>query len=292
MAHPVQVLPITLGTAFLGDQSDVDAIADALIASPLGHVDTSNNYAGGLSESALGGAIRRAGGLPPGKSVITKVDRDGAGVFDGDRVLRSLDESLTRLGIDHLPLLHFHDPYTVTFAEAMGGGGAVPALVRLRDEGVVDAIGIASGTMAQVHEYVETEVFDAVLSHNRFTLVDRTAEPTFRRARELGMTVFNAAPFGGGTLANGEARYGYQDMPAEFAAHVDRVRALARDFGIDLAAAALQFSLRSPLIDSTIVGVTRLEDLSALPGLRDAVVPGEFFAAVDALGPPPPNNND
>lgn len=291
--NPVATTPITLGASGLGERPGAEAIADALLASEVGNIDTSNMYAEGRSEQHLGDAIERAGGIPAGKLIYSKADRDvTTGAFDGDRVRRSLDESLTRLGLGSLPLYQLHDPYTITFDEAMAPRGAVPALVALRDEGVIGAIGIASGTMAQVHEYVATGVFDVVLSHNRFTLVDQTAEPTFRLARELGMTVFNAAPFGGGTLANGAGTYGYQQMPVDFAAHLDRVRALAAEWSVDLAAAALQFSVRSPLVDTTVVGVSSLERLAALPSLIDAVVPDAFFDAIEQLGPPPASGND
>lgn len=291
--NPVATTPVTLGASSLGTRPGAPELADALIASPAGNVDTSNNYARGRSEEILGEAIRRAGGLPDGKLVYSKADSDGAtGVFDGDRVRRSLEESLQRLGLDALPLYQLHDPYTIGFDEAMAPRGAVPALLALRDEGVIGAIGIASGTMAQVHEYVETGLFDVVLSHNRFTLVDRAAEATFRRARELGMTVFNAAPFGGGTLANGSDTYGYHAMPADFAAHLERVRGLAAEWAVDLAAAALQFSLRHPLVDTTVVGVSSLERLAALPGLIEGDVPDGFFEAVEQLGPPPASGND
>ncbi|WP_406250316.1 aldo/keto reductase [Microbacterium sp. M] len=193
--------------------------------------------------------------------------------------------------MDSLPLYQFHDPYTVTFEEAMGPGGGVPALLALRDEGLIGAIGIASGPITQVHEYVATGAFDAVLSHNRFTLVDRTAEASFRLARERGMTVFNAAPFGGGTLANGAPAYGYREMPPGFASHLNRVHALAAEWSIDLAAAAMQFSLRSPLMDTTVVGVTSRSRLGSLAALMDAVAPDDFFDAIEELGPPPPSGN-
>lgn len=292
--NPVTTTPITLGTSRLGERADAEELADALIASPLGNVDTSNMYAEGRSEVLLGRALMRAGGLPPEKLIYSKADRDVAtGVFDGDRVRRSLEESLTRLGVPSLPLYHLHDPDTITFAEAMAPGGAVEALLALRDEGVIGAVGIAAGTIGQVHEYVATGIFDAVLSHNRLTLVDRSAEPTFRLARELGMTVFNAAPFGGGALANGSsADYGYRPMPGEFAAHLAAVRALAADWSVDLPAAALHFSLRSPLVTTTVVGVPSLGRLDDLPRLLAVPVPDAFFEAVDALGPPPANGND
>jgi len=291
--NAIPTTPVTLGASRLGDRPQGEELADALLASPLGNVDTSNAYADGRSETLLGGAIRRAGGLPEGKLVYSKADCDPeTGVFDGERVRRSLDESLDRLGLDTLPVYHLHDPYMIGFDEAMGPGGAVPALIALRDEGVIGAIGIASGTMAEVHRYVETGAFDAVLSHNRLTLVDRTAEPTFRLARELGMTVFNAAPFGGGTLANGADTYGYREMPPAFAAHLSRLRDLAAEWSVDLAAAALQFSMRHPLVDTTVVGITSLPRLEALGGLIDAKVPIEFFDAVEQLGPPPASGND
>ncbi|HCX84618.1 MAG TPA: aldo/keto reductase [Micrococcales bacterium] len=291
--HSIPTRPVTLGASSLGTREETDALADALLTSTFGAVDTSNNYAGGRSEELLGAAIRRAGGVPAGTIVYSKADTaPGDPRFDGERIRRSLAESLERLAVDRLPVYHLHDPYTITVSEAMAPGGAVEALVALREEGVIGAIGIASGTIAQVHAYVETGAFDAVLSHNRFTLVDRSAQPTFELARSLGMTVFNAAPFGGGTLANGQSTYGYRPMPADFAAHLDRVRALAVEHGVDLAAAALAFSTRSALVDSTIVGVTSTRRIAELEALVAAEVPTEFFAAVEELGPAPASGND
>jgi len=282
---------VTLGAAFLGERDGAAGLADALVASPH-DVDTSNIYMRGLSEQLLGEAGARAGGIGV---VYSKADRAGE-VFDGDRVRRSLDESLERLGVDTLPLYQLHDPYVMSFDEAMAPGGAVPALLALRDEGLIGAIGIAAGRTALVHAYVETGVFDVVLSHNRFTLVDGAATATFERARVLGMTVFNAAPFGGGILADDTGTkntYGYsQRFSAEFADHLGRVRMLAREMHVDLAAAALQFSTRSPLVDTTVVGISSVERLAALDALLTTPVDPRFFAAVDALGPPPASPND
>lgn len=287
------ITPVTLGASRLGDRPDAEALADALVASPLGNVDTSNNYADGRSEQLLGEAIGRAGGLPEGKLVYSKADRHPVtGNFDADRVRRSLEESLERLGLDWLPLYQFHDPFTISFEDATAPGGPVAALRAMREEGLIGAIGIALGPSAEVLRYVETEVFDVVLSHNRFTLVDRSAGQVFERARELGMTVFNAAPFGGGTLANGSETYGYHKMPPDFAEHLRRVRELARDSQVDLAAAALQFSMRSHLVDTTVVGIPSLARLESLRGLLEAEVPDEFFDALERLGPPPASGND
>ena len=291
--------PLTLGTSSLGGGitgTDAAALADALIASEFGQVDTSNGYAEGNSEVELGKAISRAGGLPGGTVVFSKVDAEpGTGVFDGDRVKRSFEETTTRLGIDHLPVLHLHDPYTISFAEAMAPGGAVEALTALRDQGVVDAIGIAAGPVDLMLEYVRSDAFDAVLSHNHYTLVDRAGSAIFEAAHERDMTIFNAAPFGGGMLAGSEraaGQYAYKEAPAELMAYVEKLRALADEWGIPLGAAALHYSLRNPLLHSTVVGISSLHRLEELRRLRDTSVPEDFYAAVDGLGAVPPSGND
>ncbi len=87
--------------------------------------------------------------------------------------------------------------------------------------------------------------------------------------------------------------YGYTNrFSAEFGAHLQRLRALAAEWNVDLAAAALQFSVTSPLVDSTVVGISSLERLAALDHLLGTPVPPDFFDAVDALGPPPASPND
>lgn len=150
---PVATTPITLGASQLGKRHDAVALADALIESPLGNIDTSNNYAGGRSEQLIGDAIRRRGGLPGGKLVYSKADRTSEGVFDGDRVRESLEESLDRLGLQSLPIYFFHDPFSVSFEESMAADGGVPALVRLRDEGLLGEL---------VATEVPEEFFDAL----------------------------------------------------------------------------------------------------------------------------------
>jgi len=288
---------ITIGTSGLGKRPGADeALAEALLASGFRQLDTSNNYSGGRSEALLGQAIAAAGGLPAGKVIFSKADQDPrTGVFDGDRVRRSFDETTERFGLETVPLYQLHDPYTITVAEAMAPGGAVPALIELRDEGRIGAIGIAAGERALVEDYLRTDAFDVVLTHNRWTIVDRTAETILTLATERGMTVFNAAPFGGGILGGSTFRgesYGYQPASAEFLAHLQRVRDLCTEWSISVAAAALAFSMREPRIHSTVVGIYSQQRLEELPGLIATEVPEPFWAALDALGEPPASPTD
>lgn len=295
--------PITLGTSGLcrgtttGDAREAEAIdlASALLHGPYALVDTSNEYAGGRSEAVLGAALARDG-IAPGRAIVTKVDRDlVSGVFDRDRVRRSFDESCERLGVDRLGILHLHDPYSVSFEEATGPGGAVQGLLELKEEGLVDAIGVAAGRMPLMRRYVGTGVFDMVLSHNRFTLVDRSATPLFEEAAQRGMGVFNAAPFGGGLLARGSASgatYAYGETTPELRAWVARAEVVCARHGVDLPTAALKFSLRSPLVHSTVVGVSSVARLAELERARTADVPGELWDELDRLGTAPSTIRD
>ena len=297
MFDRTQLEPVTIGTSGLGKRPGAaETLAVALLASSFRQLDTANNYSGGRSEALLGEAIAAVGGLPADKLIFSKADQDpSTGAFDGERVLRSFDETTSRLGVETVPLYHLHDPYSITVSEGMAPGGPVEALIRLRDEGRVGAIGIAAGEHALVEEYVRTDAFDVVLSHNRWTLVDRTAETILRLATERGMTVFNAAPFGGGILAGSTFRgqtYGYAPASDAFLAHLDRVRALCGEWGVSVAGAALAFSMREPRIHSTIVGIYSRERLDELPGLVATEIPDDFWEALHALGEPPASPTD
>lgn len=288
----VALRPITVGTSGLGKRPGADlALAKAILTSPFHQADTSNNYADGESERLLGAAIRELGGLPENRVVFSKGDQDPVtGAFSGDRMRRSFEESTERLGLETLPLYQLHDPYTISVSEAMAPGGAVDVLIRLKEQGRIGAIGIAAGRRELVEEYVKTDAFDVVLTHNRYTVVDRSAERIIELATERGMTVFNAAPFGAGILAGDNFRgrtYGYSEPSPEFLAHVDGFRALCAEWGVEPAAAALHFSLREPRIHTTVVGVNSIERLAELQKHQNAVIDVEFWAAIDALGTPP-----
>lgn len=299
---PSSLARIAVGTSSLGtstavgSEDEARAIATAIALLTCGEVpvDTSNNYAAGRSEAVLGAALRALSAeerAAASARIITKVDRDpDTGRFDADRVRHSIEESLTRLGIDRVSLLHLHDPYSVGFAEAMAAGGAVEALTRLRDEGIAERIGIAAGPVPLLRRYVETGIFDALLCHNRFTLVDHSADSLFRAAKARGMEVFNAAPFGAGLLAHGpspDARYAYALASEELRQWTRELERLCQAHGISLPAAALQYSLRSPLIDRTVVGISSIRRLDELRALCATDVPEDFWEDVTALPPAP-----
>lgn len=286
---------IVLGTSGLGSGDHDAAVETAVALLRSEHpIDTSHIYSGGASERTLGLALSTL--TPEERSaaasrIITKVDRDPeTGRFDADRVQRSVEESLERLGVDVVPLLHLHDPYVLTVREALAPGGPVSALVRLRDEGVAGSIGIAAGPVPLLQRYLDSGLFDAVLCHNRYTLVDRSAESLFRDAHARGLRVFNAAPFGGDLLARGAqagALYHYRPVTEALRAWTARAEAVCLRHAVSLPAVALHFSLRADVIDSTIVGVSSPTRLDALQSLADTSIPDEVWGELDALGPAP-----
>jgi len=127
-----------------------------------------------------------------------------------------------------------------------------------------------------------------ILSHNRFTLVDRSADELFTRAVELGVGVLNAAVYGGGILArpHESTKYSYKPASRELLETIAAMDSVCTRYGIDLATAALQFSLRDPRIDATVVGITsegRISSLIASAGLH---IPDAAWDELELLVPP------
>jgi D-threo-aldose 1-dehydrogenase len=256
--------PLASAPRLYGYEVDTERAVSTVLAalsSPINFLDTANGYGdNGESERRIGEGIRRAGGLPDSFVLATKADPDPVtGDFSGARVRRSVEESLDRLGLDHLQLLHLHDPERIGFRSTTESGGAVEALAALRDEGVVDYLGVAGGPIGLLRRYMATGVFDVVLTHNRYTLLDRSAEPLIKEAQASGTGLINAAPYGGGILAKGPAqqpKYGYEIDDVDVRRVVRQLERSCHRYGVPLAAAALQFSTRDPRIGSTVVGVS------------------------------------
>jgi D-threo-aldose 1-dehydrogenase len=258
-----------------------------VFAGPVSLVDTSNGY--GDSERLIGEVLLEIGGLPAGKVISTKVDPDRTGDFSGRRVRESLEESCLRLHLDHLPLVFLHDPDRVTFSRSMAPDGAVPMLVALQQDGVIGHLGVAGGPVELMRRYAATGCFEVLITHNRYTLLDRSAAPLARECAGAGMAVINAAPFGGGMLAAGPAlnpRYGYRPAPAAVRQKAVEIEAVCRAYDVPLAAAALQFSMRSQWISSTIVGVTTPEQVRQALEMVALSIPPEFWDEVRPLAAP------
>jgi len=267
-------------------------VSDAAAGAPaITFIDTSNEYGGGASESYLGDAIRRRGGLPAGMVLQTKLDRDPqTGSFAGERMRASLEESLTKLGLERVPMLYLHDPELIGWDEAFAADGPVRALVEMRERGLVDAIGISGGPAPMLTRYVQTGLFGAMITHNRYTLVDRSSQQLVDEAVSRGVSVVNAAVYGGGALARWPepARsYAYRLAPAAMVHAIADMGRACQLAGVSLAAAALQFSTRDARITSTIVGGNSVAQVQAAIAADAEQIPAGLWAELDALAPDP-----
>jgi D-threo-aldose 1-dehydrogenase len=271
------VSKLCFGLAPLGDMPDTygygvtpelaRATVRAVFDSPVNFLDTSRNYGFGRSEERIGEVIRERGGIPKGFVISTKLDRDmETRTFDGARARRSLEESLKTLGVDHVQLLHVHDPeYASSLADVTGPKGALAELFRMKEEGLATAVGLAAGRVDVMMPLLRDWDFDALITHNRFTLVNRNAEEMMDLAGRRGIAVLNAAPYSGGVLAKGTAshkRYVYQEASAEMLEPVAKIEQICARYGIPPGAAALQFSMRDPRVASTICGISKPERIA------------------------------
>ncbi len=293
----LEVTSICIGCAPLGDMPDTFTysvpqeqaleVLRTTFRSPINFLDTAASYGDGESERRIGLVLREFGGVPPGYIVATKADRDlQTGDFSGDQMKRSVERSLRLLGLDRLPIVYLHDPEHASFEELMATGGAVEALLRLKDEGVIDHVGVAGGPIDLEIRYVETGAFEAVITHNRYTLLNRSAEPLIEMASRRGLAVLNAAPYGSGILAKGPdayARYAYQDASEQMVAQVRQIVEICKEYDVPLAAAALQFSTRDPRITSTVVGMSKPERLAQTMELALHPIPDELWPRLDQI---------
>jgi len=294
----LEVTSLCVGTSALGShpaQYGYEVSTDAALATmrrvflgPINFIDTSNEYGhGGDSERRIGKAITEIGGLPQGFVLATKVDPlVGSTDFSGARVRRSVEESLERLGLDKLQLVFLHDPEKMSFAEGVAPGGAVEALVDLQRQGVIEYLGVAGGPIDLMLQYLATGVFDAVISHNRYTLVDQTAVPLIEEAQRRGVAFINAAPYGGGMLVKGATavpNYCYAPASQATITRVNEMQRLCEAHGVPLAAAALQYSMRNPDIVSTIVGMSEPGRIDHTLRLAEWSVPQELWQKLELL---------
>jgi len=246
------------------------------------YFDTAPHYGLGLSERRLGAFLATK---PRDQYLVsTKVGRmlrpnpGGAGTLDlandfavpadtrrfwdfsADGIRRSVEESLARTGLDRFDVLYLHDPERHSLQEGLDS--ALPALVALREEGVVDAIGVGSMDTPALLASVQTGMLDLLMVAGRYTLAEQTAVPDVVPAcRAHGVAIVNAAVFNSGLLATDHpgsgARYDYGQVPPEVLARVQAIADVCRDFGVPLPAAALQFTLRDDAVRSIVVGGSR-----------------------------------
>jgi D-threo-aldose 1-dehydrogenase len=251
------------------------------------YFDTAPYYGSGLAEQRLGAALRDR---PRDEFVVsTKVGRllrPGRSDFHGapdleayfdfsyDGTLRSFDESLERLGLDRVDIALVHDPddhYEQARDESLH------ALVRLREEGVVGAIGAGMNQSELLARFAREADVDCFLLAGRYTVLDRSGgDELLPLCEERGIAVIAGGVFNSGVLAGGDT-YNYAPAAPDILAGVERLRETCARWQVPLQAAAVQFPRRHPAVVSVLVGCRTPEHVDEDVQLSEVEIPAGLW---------------
>jgi D-threo-aldose 1-dehydrogenase len=307
-------LPLTeigFGGAQLGNlpQALDDQVArravDAAWEHGIRYFDTAPHYGLGLSERRLGQALadrprsefvvstkvgrllvptpERAGGRDPEFDVPATHER--VRDYSRDGVRRSLDDSMARLGLDHIDIVYVHDPDD-EYAE-IALTQAIPALVELREQGVVGAVGVGMKQPEVPCEAIRRTDLDLVMVAGRYTVLEQPAlTELLPLALERGVGYVAASVFNSGLLSRPRPSegltYEHAPVPPGLVARANAIADLAERYGVQLPDVAVQFPLRHPAVVSVPIGVRTAEEVAENARRCAVPIPEELWAELEA----------
>lgn len=309
---PVLVSELGFGGASAGNlyretsDAEVAAAVDAAWDGGIRYFDTAPHYGLGLSEARLGAAL---GSRPRPEFVLsTKVGRllednpspSGSDVEAGgfavpDRlrrrydysaagVRRSLEDSLTRLGQDRVDIVYVHDPDDY-LDEAIAG--ALPELVRMREEGIIGAAGVGMNQWQAPLRMVRETDLDVVMLAGRWTLLDRSGAPLLAECADRGVSVVAAAPFNSGLLAQpwppDGAQFNYGPAGPVLLARARDLAHICTEHGVGLPTVAVQFPLRHPAVVSVVSGMRTAAQAATTVARLTTPVPDDIWTELETL---------
>jgi D-threo-aldose 1-dehydrogenase len=307
------VTRLSLGGSQLGnlfreiDDEQAAATVAAAWDAGIRYFDTAPHYGLGLSERRLGAALRtydrsefvvstKVGRLLEPLEPPRAQDDEGFAVagthrrvwdFSRDGVLRSLEESLERLGLERVDIVYLHDPDD-HWQQALDE--AYPALEELRAQGLVDSIGAGMNQAAMLADFVRHTDMNLLMLAGRYTLLDRSAEDDLLPAcLQRGARLVAAGVFNSGLLARArpseDSRFDYGAVPPDVFVQARRLADTCDRHGVGLPAAALQFPLRHPAVASVCVGARSPKQIRRNAEWFAAPIPDELWEELEELSP-------
>lgn len=289
-------------------EAETEAMINRAWDAGMRYYDTAPYYGHGLSELRLGHYLRwkprqdyvvssKVGRvLQPGlrKNIDFKPWVDGAPFkprfdYSYDGTMRSFEDSLQRLGLEHIDVLFIHDADVFThgaemqkvyFKQAMDG--CYRALIELREQGLVKAIGVGVNNWEVMLDFMKAGDFDTLLVAGRYTLIEQEClEELLPLCERRGTAIVIGGGFNGGILATGTvpgAKWNYAPAPENIIAKVKKIEAVCARHKVPLAAAALQFLLAHPAVASHIPGTRNVSQMNQNIELVNYSIPAAFWS--------------
>jgi D-threo-aldose 1-dehydrogenase len=300
----IELSELSFGGAGIGNlyssvsEDDARSALDEAWLGGVRYFDTAPHYGLGLSERRIGKALSNR---PRGDFVVsTKVgrllepnprpsDRDNdifevpgnlvrRWDFSRDGILRSVEASLERLQLDRIDVLYLHDPDESGIPDAAETGAE--ALIELRDQGIVSAVGIGSNDAQAIADAFLASDIDLAMVAGRYTLIEQHgAEAIFEAAGSRSIVA--AGVFSSGLLATdrpkADATYNYAKASKHILDEARRLADLAESFGVTLPASALNFALRDPRVASVTIGMRSALEVTQNLALLRTDIPSDFW---------------
>jgi D-threo-aldose 1-dehydrogenase len=298
----MRVTRLGLGTAPLAglyravDEVDALAVIERAWQSGIRFFDTAPLYGYGLAEGRVGKGLRtkrrddfvlatKVGRLlrpdapaEPGQAFMGTPPLNPVFDFSYAGVMRSVEESRARLGIERLDVLHIHDPDD-HYEEALEG--AYRALDELRSEGVIRAVGAGMNQAEMLTRFAREGDFDCFLLAGRYTLLDQMAlKELLPTCLERGVAIIAAGVYNSGILGDPKpgTHYDYRPAPPALVERAQKLRTVCERHGVPLRAAAIQFPLGHPAVQTVVVGCRSVEQLEDSIRMFETEIPPALWA--------------
>ncbi|EAR26076.1 possible oxidoreductase (putative secreted protein) [marine actinobacterium PHSC20C1] len=309
----LELTEIGLGAAQLGNlyRETTDAEVEVGVAEAwnagVRYFDTAPHYGLGLSERRLGEQLRthprdeyvvssKVGKLlVPNPGGADRMDDEGFAVpavtkrqwdFSRDGILRSVEESLARTGLDRIDVLYMHDPDN-HFEQASTEG--IGALIELREQGVVKAVGAGMNHAAPLAELIRRADVDLVMCAGRFTLIDDSAlADLLPTALDHSVGIVVAGVYNSGLLGRerprADATFDYEPVPPAILEKANNIADVCEAHGVTLPEAAIAYVLRHPAVVSVVVGARGGDQVRSNIERYAATMPDGLWDDLEAAG--------
>jgi len=304
-----------LGDGLMGVTAHEEAVRviDRAQALGISYVDTAPLYGAGRAEARVGNSAYASADrdsfvistkigrvLDPIEGGITAADDpDGIGDLNAvnswtrDDVHRSIEESLMRLNMDSVEIIYVHDPDVEPYGEEQALNEAFPALIELREQGVIKAIGCGMNIWDMPLKFIQRFDLDIILLAGRYTLLDHSGLDEFLPVCvESDVKITIGGPYNSGILARDLSKpvtFNYEQAPGHLVEQARKLTDICVSHGIDLKAAALQFVLAHPAVATAVPGAQSTAELEQNIAMVQQDIPSAVWSDMRSAGLIPDN---